>query len=185
MLVWIDLEMTGLNSALDTILEIATIITDNQLNVVATGPHLIIGHTQEQLDNMDPWCINTHGKSGLSALALQSKITVHEAERQTLEFIKMYCPLHKAYLAGNTVWQDRIFLHKYMPSIVHYLHYRLVDVTTVKNMVNMWYASWPEREFKKTDGHRALSDIRQSIAELEHYRAVFFKKPERLFVEPF
>ena len=72
-----------------------------------------------------------------------------------------------------------------MPSIVHYLHYRLVDVTTVKNMVNMWYASWPEREFKKTDGHRALSDIRQSIAELEHYRAVFFKKPERLFVEPF
>jgi len=177
--VWIDLEMTGLNVHTDVILEIASVITDGDFNVIAEGPSFVISQPEEKLLRMDKWCVTQHGKSGLTQSVLNSTITLEHAEKETLHFIKKHCLERTGVLAGNTVWQDRLFLNKYMPSIVHYLHYRLVDVSSVKELVKHWYGKEGQPksasiEFKKSDNHRALDDIYESIAELDYYRKNFF-----------
>lgn len=173
-LVWIDLEMTGLNSDVDVILEIATIITDNQLNIIAEGPALIIHQSQAALDLMDDFVRNLHTKSGLIDAVNKSSMTLAVAQEETLDFIKQHCPPRDAILCGNSVWQDRAFLKRYMPRIVDYMHYRIIDVSSIKELAVRWYPSSPFIKFEKPDNHRALEDIRSSIKELAHYRKYFF-----------
>jgi oligoribonuclease len=174
-LVWIDLEMTGLNVETDVILEIATIITDNDLKIIAEGPRFVIHQSNEVLKTMHPWCVEQHGKSGLTEAVKKSTITEREAQEKTLEFIKEYCFPNTAPLCGNSVYQDKIFLRKYMPLIDRYVHYRIIDVTSIKECVRRWYPSNPATEFKKPETHRAMDDIKESIKELMHYRINFFK----------
>lgn len=173
-LIWIDLEMTGLNPEIDVILEIATIITDNNLNILDQGPSLIIHQPESALALMDQWVRNVHSKSGLTDAVQKSSVTLQDAEEQTLEFISQYCQPQTGTLAGNSVWQDRNFLIKYMPNLTNYLHYRLVDVSSIKEVVQRWYPGNPNAKFKKPDNHRALQDIQESIKELAHYRKHFF-----------
>ena len=174
LLVWIDLEMTGLNYHHDTILEIASIITDTNLNIIAHGPNLIIHQPDEILQRMDPWCIETHSKSGLLAKVQESFISLEEAEQQTLTFIQEHCVKNSAPLCGNTIWFDKLFLKKDMPDIVSYLHYRVVDVTAFKIMLSGWTGK-KDVGFKKKNSHRALDDIEESIAELKFYRENYIK----------
>lgn len=173
-LVWLDLEMTGLIIATDVILEIATVITDKDLNVIAEGPSLVIHQPEEKLAAMGKWCQDQHGKTGLIKDVRNSTVTLQEAEEQIAAFIKQHCAPSTGILSGNTVWQDRVFLDKYMPLISTYLHYRIIDVTSVKELVKRWYPDNKNIEFKKSDRHRALSDVYESIAELQHYRKNFF-----------
>jgi len=173
-LVWIDLEMTGLNSEVDVILEIATIITDINLNVLEQGPDLVIHQPDEILESMHEWSKEQHGKTGLTKSVQTSTTTLEQAEQKTFAIIKKYCDPQTAMFAGNTVWQDRIFLKKYMPNIVHYMHYKLIDVSSVQQLVQGWYSKNKQAEFKKAETHRALDDINESIAELKHYRKYFF-----------
>jgi oligoribonuclease len=173
-LVWVDLEMTGLNADVDVILEMATIITDNQLTILAEGPALIIHQSESALQVMDEWVKNQHTKTGLVEAVKNSSMTIAVAQEETLDLIKKYCPPNDAILCGNSVWQDRIFLRKYMPRLVDYLHYRIIDVSSVKELANRWYPNSPYIKFEKPDNHRALEDIRWSIKELAHYRKYFF-----------
>jgi oligoribonuclease len=172
--VWLDLEMTGLNPNNDVILEIASVITDGNLNVLEEGPAFIINQPKEKLAGMDKWCTDHHKKSGLTDAVLASTTTLQHAEEQTLAFIKKHCREKEGVLAGNSVWQDRNFLQKYMPSITTYLHYRLVDVTSIKVVAKKWYPGNKNVEFKKKDEHRSLADVYASIAELQNYREHFF-----------
>jgi oligoribonuclease len=174
-LVWLDLEMTGLIIATDVILEIATVITDGNLNVIAQGPSFIIHQSEEKLTAMGKWCQDHHGKTGLTEAVRQSTITLQQAQEETLAFIKQHCAPNTGVLAGNSVWQDRVFLDKYMPSITSYLHYRIIDVTSVKEIVRRWYPDDKKTEYQKSDRHRALSDVYESIAELKHFRMNFFR----------
>lgn len=172
-LVWLDMEMTGLDPQKEGIIEIATIITDSKLNILEEGPSLVIHQSQALLQEMDPWNTKHHEKSGLLEKVRKSKITVKQAEKLTLEFIKKYCAPKKALLCGNSVHHDRRFLERDMPEIHEYLHYRHIDVSTVKSLAKFWY---PKVKFpKKDNAHRALDDIRESIEELKYYRARFFK----------
>jgi oligoribonuclease len=173
-LAWMDCEMTGLDPERDTIMEIATIVTDSQLNVLAEGPVLCIKHSKEVLDNMDPWCVDQHGKSGLTQRCLESNVTAAEAQARCIEFLSKFCPEKKAPLCGNTIGQDRRFLVKYMPVLHDFFHYRSIDVSTVKELVQRWY---PEHKYvyAKSKQHEALADIRESISELQHYRKTVFK----------
>jgi len=173
-LVWIDLEMSGLDPQTDAILEIAMIITDGELNVLNEGPHLVIHHPDSLLDNMNEWCRETHGASGLTKAVRASNISLEEAEQQVFERIATYCPPQEGMLAGNTIWQDRNFLHKQMPRITNYMHYKLLDVTGIQQAVRRWYPDNPLAQFEKAETHRALEDIRESIDELKHYRKYFF-----------
>jgi len=173
-LVWIDLEMTGLNVQYDVILEIATIITDAQLTIIEEGPSLVIHHPKKTLDTMNEWCVTHHKISGLTDAVYTSTISTSEAEKHTLAFIQQYCAPHTAPLCGNSVWQDKIFLQKYMPHITDYLDYRIVDISSIKALLNRWYPKNPYILFTKADHHRALPDIRESIEELKHYREHFF-----------
>ena len=173
-IVWIDLEMTGLNSSTDVILEIACVITDGNLNAIAEGPSFIIHQPEEKLKAMGKWCQDHHGKTGLIEAVSHSTITTQYAEKEILYFIKKYCKIHTAVLAGNSVWQDRTFLDKYMPTIPAYLHYRIIDVSSIKEVIKRWYPQDTHNEFKKSDRHRALSDVYESIEELKHYRQHFF-----------
>lgn len=175
-LVWVDLEMTGLEPEKDVILEIASIITDGQLNVIDKGPNLVIHHENGSLDHMEDWVKQVHTESGLLNEVYKSNISEKEAEEQTLEFIKKYCDHDTALLAGNSVWQDRNFLKKYMPSIVDYCYYRLLDITAIKEVVAHWYPQNPLSKFEKKDEHRALSDVKESLEELRHFRKYFFVK---------
>lgn len=169
LLVWIDLEMTGLDYHHDSILEIASIITDTNLNIVATGPNLVIHQPDTILLKMDPWCIETHTKSGLFKKVQESFITAEEAEQTTLQFLQEHCVKNSAPLCGNTIWFDKLFLKKDMPAIVDYLHYRVVDVTAFKIMISAWSGK-KDVGFKKNNTHRALDDIQESIEELKLYR---------------
>jgi oligoribonuclease len=175
-LAWLDLEMTGLEPERDLIMEIATIVTDSELNVLAEGPVMAIHLPDDVLDHMDPWCIEQHGKSGLTQKCRESKITLAEAQARSVEFIAAWCPERKAPLCGNTIGQDRRFLVKYMPILHEYFHYRSIDVSTVKELVARWYPSC-KYVYTKQKQHEALADIRESIAELTHYRKTVFKQP--------
>ncbi len=173
-LVWIDLEMTGLDPDTDVILEIATIITDSQLNTIAEGPTFVIHQSDTTLEAMGIWCKKQHKKTGLTQAVRESTITEQDAVKQTLSFIKKHCDPNTALLSGSSVWQDRLFLRKYMPSIVNFLHYKIIDVSTIKELVTRWYPNNPNAEIISKEAHRALDDIRESITALQHLRKFFF-----------
>ncbi len=173
-LVWIDLEMTGLDPEKERIIEMATIITDSELNVVAEGPVIAVHQPDSLLDAMDEWCTNTHGASGLTKRVKESTIDEVQAEQQTLEFLQQHLEAGKSPLCGNSIGQDRRFLVKYMPRLEEFFHYRNLDVSTVKELARRWR---PDvlAGVKKQGSHLALDDIRDSISELRHYRDTFFK----------
>lgn len=173
-LVWIDLEFTGLDYANNQILEIATIITDKDLNILATGPNLAIQTEKNILDNLDQWNTETHGKSGLLQKCLDSKTTMKMAEAETLDFIEKWAEQGEALLCGNSVCSDRRMLYKNMPRIEKFLSYRNINVTTVKKLAHNWYPELPN--FEKKETHTALLDITESIEELKYYRENIFKK---------
>ncbi len=172
-LVWIDLEMTGLDPMNHVILEIATIVTDNQLNIVAEGPNLAIHQPESQLQLMDAWCTKTHTESGLVARVRASHLDMAAAEQQTLEFLKPYIQPNTSPLCGNSIWKDRHFLCHHMPSLERFLHYRTIDVSTVKELARRW-APKLYQKVEKEGAHLALQDIRESIAELKYYQTCFF-----------
>lgn len=173
-LVWIDLEMTGLVPEKDHILEIASIVTDNELQVIAQGPDMVIHATEEQLACMNEYVSKLHARSGLTELVRSSHIPLAQAESETLTFLQRNCPAGVVPLCGNSVWQDRVFMRLHMPRLAEFFHYRTVDVTTVKELVNRWYPENPYADFKKHNAHRALDDIKESIDELRYYRSRFF-----------
>lgn len=175
-LVWIDLEMTGLNVEKDVILEIATIVTDNELNILACGPSIVINQSNILLDGMDQWNLDTHTKSGLFTEVQASTVSTKTAQDMTLDFLKQFCNKNTAPLCGNTVWQDKLFLQKHMPLIDNYLHYRIIDVSSIKEVIRRWYGKNPENFFSKPENHRACEDIRYSIEELKFYKNKFFLK---------
>jgi oligoribonuclease len=172
-LLWIDLEMTGLDPEHDTILEIGTAITSSDLTLLAHGPTLAIHHPQAVLDAMDQWNREHHAASGLVARVLVSTVSMAEAEQQTLAFVKQYCPARTSPLCGNSIWQDRRFLARYMPALEGYLHYRNIDVSSVKELVRRWYPNGPRPPDKK-HSHLAGDDIAESIEELRFYRQHYF-----------
>ena len=177
-LIWIDLEMTGLDVEKETILEIACIITEGNLNIVERGPNLIIHHEDEILNNMNAWCIEHHGKSGLTQAVKDSHISIQEAEEQVLEFVTRHTPHGCCPLAGNSVGMDKRFLDKYMPRLAAHFHYRIIDVSTIKELCKRWYSGKNKLENRppaKKLSHRALDDIEESIWELQFYKANVFK----------
>ncbi len=173
-LVWMDLEMTGLDPACDRILEIATLVTDSNLNMVAEGPVLYVNQTDEVIAAMDEWNTEHHNDSGLIDLVRDKGVSEQEAELATLEFLKQHVGERASPLCGNSIGQDRRFLVKYMPALEAFLHYRNLDVSTVKELAIRW-APEVASGFIKKNAHRAMDDIKESIEELRHYRAHFFK----------
>ena len=173
-LVWIDLEMTGLEVETDRIIEIAVVMTDSELNILAEGPVIAITQPDHVIDGMNEWCVKTHGETGLTERVRKSVISEVEAEKQALDFIKEYVPEGASPLCENSIWQDRKFLAKYMPTLEAYFHYRLLDVSTLKILASAWY---PEvyKGVKKKGVHLALDDIKDSIAELQYYREYMLK----------
>lgn len=172
MLVWIDLEMTGLNPDRDVILEITCVITNGQLQVVAEGPSIVIHQSDTALAVMSPMVRGLHTASGLLPLVSQSTISIADAQQQFVDFIAAHCKPNQGRLAGNSVWKDRMFLSTYMPRILQPLHYRIIDVSTLKELVLQWYPD--VAKFEKQNKHRALDDIYESIAELRYYREHYF-----------
>lgn len=173
-LAWIDLEMTGLNFEKDVILEIASIVTDKNLNIIEQGPSLVINQPEEKLNLMDEWVRNTHTKSGLVTEVKKSKTSLEEAQKLTKEFFDKYCFIGVTPLCGNSVWQDRRFLLRYMPELDNFFNYRIVDVSSIKEVLKRWDADNPLLDFKKSENHRAMQDTQESILELAHYRKNFF-----------
>ena len=177
-LVWLDMEMTGLDVAKERIIEVATIITDGQLNEIAVGPELVIHQADDVLSAMDDWNKKHHGGSGLVDRVKASTVTDGDAEAQTLAFITAHVgPKERPVLAGNSIHQDRRFIRRYMPTLDARLHYRMVDVSTIKELARRWYPQVIAKQPQKNDSHRALDDIRESIDELRYYRANVFAKP--------
>jgi len=176
-LIWIDLEMTGLDTNNDYIIEIATIVTDAQLNVLAEGPILAIHQDDAILNGMDEWNTRQHGKSGLVERVRNSSLNEAEAEQQTIEFLKKYVPAGVSPMCGNSICQDRRFLARCMPELEAYVHYRNLDVSSLKELPRRG-APKVEKSFKKRSSHLAMDDIKDSIRELEHYREHFIKLPE-------
>lgn len=172
-MVWIDLEMTGLDPARDVIIEVAVLITDGELDIIADGPDFAIRRSDDELSVMNAWNRRTHHRSGLIKRVKTSEVTIEQAEEQVIEFVQQWTTEGKAPLCGNSVHQDRRFLCGEMPRLIDWLHYRIVDVSTVKELARRWY---PEMEpFVKQERHRALDDIRESIDELRWYRQQIFK----------
>jgi oligoribonuclease len=172
--VWMDCEMTGLDPEKESILEIATLITDSNLSLVEQGPHLVIHQPQSLLRKMDAWNTKHHTQSGLVEESKKSKITVKQAEKLTLEFLKKYCTAKKSPLCGSGIHHDRRFLIKHMPKVDEYLDYRLIDVSTIKALVRRWYPKI-EGGPGKANAHRALPDVLEAIEELRYLRQTFFK----------
>jgi oligoribonuclease len=172
-LIWLDMEMTGLDPDCDHVLEIATLVTNADLEVLAEGPDIVVHQPDEILDGMGEWCREHHGRSGLTEASRRSTIGLAEAEAQTLAFLERLCERGKSPLCGNSIGQDRRFIYRHMPALAQFLHYRSIDVTTVKELARRWYPQVPSAP--KTESHRALDDIRESLQELRHYRASVFR----------
>lgn len=173
-LIWIDLEMTGLEPEKDVIIEMATIVTDSDLNILAEGPVIAVHQSDELLAGMDEWNTRTHGESGLTQRVRESKVSQVEAEAQTIAFLEQWVPKGKSPICGNSIGQDRRFLYRYMPELEAYFHYRYLDVSTLKILADRW-APQIKAGFQKKGTHQALDDIRESIAELKYYREHFLK----------
>lgn len=173
-LIWIDLEMTGLDPDRDLIIEIATVITDKNLNVLAEGPVLAVHQSDAALAAMDDWNQQHHGQSGLIERVRQSQISPAAAEQQTLAFLQQWLSANTSPICGNSIGQDRRFLYRYMPELEKFFHYRNLDVSTIKELAARWAPQLSEG-FNKKSAHQALEDIYESIAELRYYRAHFFK----------
>lgn len=175
MLAWIDLEMTGLNPEHHVIVEIATLITDDDLNLVAEGPDLVIHVTEEDLENMEPVVLEMHTKSGLLQEIKASTLTLEEAGKQTLSFLKTHIPKERTVpLCGNSIGTDRKFLAKWLPEVENFLHYRSVDVTSIKELGKRWFPKITAAAPEKNGGHRAMDDIKASLLELQYYRTNLF-----------
>ena len=170
--------MTGLDPMTDKILEIATIVTDDDLNIIAEGPNIIIHQSDEVLASMNEWCKVQHKKSGLIKAVQESKICQEQAEFETLQFLKDHCDENSTPMCGNSVWQDKMFLMNYMPELAAFFHYRILDVSSIKLVINRWTKHY--KVFKKMECHRALDDIKESIGELDCYRKNYFKLPGEL-----
>ena len=175
-MVWIDLEMTGLDEKKESIIEIATVITDGELNILAQGPNLAISVSEELIAGMDEWNTTHHHRSGLVDRIRNNGVTLAEAEQQTLDFLKQWVSPKTAPLCGNSIWNDRKFLDKEMPLVADYLHYRMVDVSTVKELARRWYPK--VEKYQKKLSQLALDDILESIEELEYFRAKIFNSQE-------
>jgi oligoribonuclease len=173
-LIWVDLEMTGLNPEHDRIIEMATVVTDTDLNVIAESPAFAIHQSDELLNGMDDWNTKHHNSSGLVARVKESKMSEQEAETAMLSFLKKYIPAGKSPMCGNSIWQDRRFLARYLPELEKYFHYRMIDVSTLKELALRWNPRVYD-SVKKESRHLALDDIRDSINELRHYRENFLK----------
>ena len=173
-LIWIDLEMTGLEPDRDVIIEMATIVTDSELNVLAEGPVIAVHQSDELLAGMDEWNTRTHGQSGLTQRVRDSQIGPAEAEAMTIAFLEQWVPQGKSPICGNSIGQDRRFLYRYMPNLEAYFHYRYLDVSTLKILAERW-APQVKDGFVKQASHQALDDIRESIAELKYYREHLLK----------
>lgn len=175
MLAWIDLEMTGLDPAQNVIVEIATLITNNQLEIIAEGPSLVIQASEGDLAKMDPFVLEMHTKSGLLEEIRKSEVTLEEAGKATLDFLQSHISEGKAVpLAGNSIGTDRRFLARWLPEIENFLHYRCVDVSSIKELAKRWFPEVLEHAPKKNGGHRAMDDIKASVMELEFYRSKIF-----------
>lgn len=175
-LVWIDLEMTGLEPDTDVILEMATIVTDSNLNILAEGPTFAIKTSNDILDNMSAWCVEQHGKSGLTQRCRDSQTDLDSAVAQTIAFLSQYVSAGKSPMCGNSIGQDRRFLVKYAPTLEAFFHYRNLDVSTVKELAKRWNPA-VTKLVNKSSSHLALDDIRDSIAELVTYQQHFFRLP--------
>ena len=171
-MVWIDLEMTGLDVNTESIIEIATVITDGELNILATGPNLAIKVSQNLLEGMDEWNTSHHHASGLVERIHNEGVNCRVAEEKTLEFLKQWISPNSAPLCGNSIWNDRQFLQKEMPELLNFLHYRMVDVSTVKELARRWYPQVPR--YPKQGTHLALDDVLESIEELKYLRQQIF-----------
>ena len=172
-MVWIDLEMTGLDIEKESIIEIATIITDSELNILAQGPNLAIKVSEELIEGMDEWNTTHHHQSGLVDRIRSSGVSIEEAQQQTIEFLQQWVNPNSAPLCGNSVWNDRRFLDKEMPLVADYLHYRMIDVSTVKELAKRWYPGVDK--YPKKLSHLALDDIIESIEELQYFRSKVFQ----------
>lgn len=173
-LIWIDLEMTGLDTDADAVIEIATIVTDSELNILEEGPVLAIHQSDEVLAGMDEWNMKQHGGSGLIDRVRASQINEQQAEQQTLDFLQRYVPANTSPMCGNSICQDRRFLHRCMPELEQFFHYRNLDVSSLKELARRWA---PEvfKGYSKVSSHLALDDIRDSIDELKYYREHFIR----------
>ncbi len=174
-LVWMDLEMTGLDPDRDVIIEMATLITDTDLSVVAEGPEIVINQPESMFQSMDAWNQEHHTKSGLWDKVLKSTVSQQQAETMTVDFIKKHVGPRESPLCGNSIWQDRRFIAKHMKQLDAYLHYRLIDVSTVKILGKIWQPAALASLIEKRSSHRALDDIKESIEELKQYRSLLFK----------
>ncbi len=175
-LIWIDLEMTGLNPEKDRIIEIATIVTDAHLNILAEGPVYAIHQSEDLLQGMDAWNTRQHNQSGLVRRVQVSQVDEKTAERQTLKFLKQYVEKGKSPMCGNSICQDRRFLYRYMPDLCAFFHYRNLDVSTLKELAARWHPKLV-KGYKKESQHLALQDIKDSIDELEYYKQHFIQLP--------
>ncbi len=173
-LVWLDLEMTGLDPDSERIIEIATVITSTDLEEVIEGPNLVINQPNQYIDNMDDWNSSHHGSSGLIEAVRISKVTDQDAENQTLSFLMKYLERGVSPLCGNSISQDRRFLNRYMPELANFFHYRNIDVSSIKELIKIWRPEL-DQKFVKNSSHRALSDVYGSIEELRFYKDNLFK----------
>lgn len=172
-LVWVDMEMTGLDVERHHVIEVAAIVTDGDLNEVDEGIGLVVHQPEEVLALMDEWCVKQHGQSGLTAAVRASRTGLAEAEALVLEYLRRHTSERQSPLCGNSVGHDKRFLERWMPEVVQHLHYRIIDVSTVKELALRWYPD--AKRFPKGEAHRALDDIRESIAELRYYREQVFR----------
>ncbi|KAF2077834.1 hypothetical protein CYY_000879 [Polysphondylium violaceum] len=173
-ILWVDLEMTGLDLKKDAIIEMACIITDKDLNIIEKGPDIVIHQSDELLNSMDDWCTKTHGGSGLTKKVQDSKISTKEAEQIMVDFVKKHIDKRTVPLAGNSIGTDRNFLEKEMPLFSQYFHYRVIDVSSIKECAKRWFPNILKQSPQKQNTHRALDDIEESIQELKYYRSSLF-----------